>query len=84
MWHNSSPKGNYVRNGMKGEEEEKVGKMSQILPRVDLLKLIKEVSSTKNKPFSQNLRWLKIPAPGQSSDCLTRITILIPYFSKSH
>lgn len=54
--------------------------MSQILPRVDILRLVKEMSSTKKIPFSQNLRWLKIAAPGQSNACLTRNTTLIPYF----
>lgn len=37
--------------------------MSQILPKVDVLMVIKEMSS-ENKPFRQNLRWLKIAAPG--------------------
>lgn len=28
-------------------------------------------------PFRQNLRWLKIAAPGQSNACLTRNNILL-------
>lgn len=54
------------------DEEEargrKVGKISQLLPGVDLLQAIKGIPSTKD-PSRWNLRWLKIAALGQRAAC---------------
>lgn len=54
------------------DEEEargrKVGKIPQILPRVDLLQAVKGMPSTKD-PYRQNLRWLKMAALGWRAAC---------------
>lgn len=51
--------------------------MSQMLSGVDLLlRVIKEMFS-QNNLFRQNLRCLKIAAPGQSNACLSRNNTLL-------